>query len=1210
MLTQPTSRSVFSTLPPPGLQARRNRGMILIVVVVILMLLALIGTAYIASTRSDRYAARQNSLTAQEDLLIEGVKNMAAGYIVGGLFDTTSNAFRPAGPPTATYHDYTSPTGNTNASATPPLPLPEDTWLAERVPTLVQDVASPYDATHTYAAGDIVASGGTYYASTVDGNTSAPPTNWAAVMGTTVIWPKMSAPLGPTGGLYDIPTGGTWDGFHNSFITSKSITYADGTTSLYPAVWDKTGTAAIAADADGDGIADAGLVKIPMKDLDGLTWYYGVRIIDNNSAVNTSVAWKSNTDYRDTASKQIPANLFPSNIDLGALLNTGDAGTEMGRLNTWRFNSAAAAPVDDTGANRSGDFAFISPYDQLWMQLGRRLSNPILPFQKTSLSDQINLAQRFGIIGSAQSNLEQMLAESIYTWPGSTAAPYPASPYAPDNFSGWFNELFDYGKVLSTYTYRTPRPLLVSRNPVSNQASRFTGTLPAGMASYPANADLGGIAKTSVNTATFPELWRAYWSVMVDTTGQSLLMSDTDYAAAGYYSTAYYGTKFAAASPYTPVATEQHQARMFRTPVRVPVATLSADDNFPPSQVALLRSAMAAVNTQNLLNNGINTQTIALAAGSQTYSVTVYGTHPQPYITEIFAQTDTQTDAGASPNPTGYVAVELYNPYATPIDMTGWHLATIARANGTPPPYTLTDLHTFAAADGAIVIPPNSYVVIENFKAGNTDADAAKYRPASAGTAPVAGTEIYVPTLGHALNNELVLLQPPAPTVTNLVDFVPIDSFDFTGLLPSVAGTTLAEDWHYQRDTTNWRFVYPGRYDGSLAARRQQGTDTTGPWDPTSATPADPWEATAPALPPTLAAANTGATYPMTFTIQLNNLGMPGPNPIAGSGNAYPFGGFARNGDILQVPFIGAYRITDSSGNLIELNAVTMDSVFAEDTDTADDLGTATNYGEQVGRFCPLYVKDAHGAGVDIDDFSYAGSATNPASYAVADGKWHYRWASKLFDYLTVLNPNDDYTPNASPARYTAVAPQPVANVTPGVANGTTENNTSIDGLININTASWKVLSTLPMITDGNGNIDAARNTALAQAIFKDRIKNGPFQSIFDLNRVPGFADFEGLITDLSTADPGPADGDITPLTGTDGVTGDFEARYLALNRISNLITTRSDSFTVYIVVEGWQNAGTAAAQRVTQRRAAYIVDRSGVTATQTDPQITYVPNQ
>jgi hypothetical protein len=60
---------------------------------------------------------------------------------------------------------------------------------------------------------------------------------------------------------------------------------------------------------------------------------------------------------------------------------------------------------------------------------------------------------------------------------------------------------------------------------------------------------------------------------------------------------------------------------------------------------------------------------------------------------------------------------------------------------------------------------------------------------------------------------------------------------------------------------------------------------------------------------------------------------------------------------------------------------------------------------------------------------------------------------------------------------------------------------------------------------------------------------------------------------------------------------GDFEERNLALTRISNLITTRSDSFTAYILVQGWRDAETANAALVVQRRLGLILDRSGRTA-------------
>jgi len=41
-----------------------------------------------------------------------------------------------------------------------------------------------------------------------------------------------------------------------------------------------------------------------------------------------------------------------------------------------------------------------------------------------------------------------------------------------------------------------------------------------------------------------------------------------------------------------------------------------------------------------------------------------------------------------------------------------------------------------------------------------------------------------------------------------------------------------------------------------------------------------------------------------------------------------------------------------------------------------------------------------------------------------------------------------------------------------------------------------------------------------------------------------------------------------------DGVRRDFKEFYLLLNRVSNLITTRSDSFTVYLVVQGLAGRG------------------------------------
>jgi len=100
---------------------------------------------------------------------------------------------------------------------------------------------------------------------------------------------------------------------------------------------------------------------------------------------------------------------------------------------------------------------------------------------------------------------------------------------------------------------------------------------------------------------------------------------------------------------------------------------------------------------------------------------------------------------------------------------------------------------------------------------------------------------------------------------------------------------------------------------------------------------------------------------------------------------------FARDVDILQVPFAGSYRsgsIESPIGNndgvydsneLFDLNSLSMDLAFAEDTDVLDDptvlldIGStgAFNWREYVGRFCPIDDPPPSTTGTDIDDGQY-----------------------------------------------------------------------------------------------------------------------------------------------------------------------------------------------------------------------------------------------
>src|SRR5258706_4434426 len=103
--------------------------------------------------------------------------------------------------------------------------------------------------------------------------------------------------------------------------------------------------------------------------------------------------------------------------------------------------------------------------------------------------------------------------------------------------------------------------------------------------------------------------------------------------------------------------------------------------------------------------------------------VTVFGSERQPFITEVYTNDDTLTDfGGLGPNPRGYFAIELFNPYDKPINMNGWALGLVDRrridsGNASPSPDgaggARLEKHTvrlLKALDGSFTIPANSYL--------------------------------------------------------------------------------------------------------------------------------------------------------------------------------------------------------------------------------------------------------------------------------------------------------------------------------------------------------------------------------------------------------------------------------------------------------------------------------------------------------------------
>lgn len=1114
---------------------RRRRGSVLILVVALIVLLALIGTGLIVTARSDVYAARQNSYNTQVDMLIDGVMNVSEQKLVDAISvpNATGTAvqFRPL-----TYTHYVHPQVNT--------------FLASRVPEN---------------------NGGAY-------------------------WQYISAsPLASSGAFqFEAPnTTGGYNSRTNVRPTSVNLTLPDGTQKAFPALSTAEGTF-LAGDADGDGIADGGLFRLPIGQMNGITYYSTIRIIDNNAAVNASVAMKWN-DGTDAGGLKpagwMPGDFFPTNVNLQGLFIGPNDYLQWTQVRTnGAFNGATftATPYDDNGAARS-DFSYASPYDMIWHGLGTRVRNPgrtgaaaSQQFKPMSAGETMALAHHFTLApqGSQPTYFELYTRASTLDPMGTAGKPaVNKEPYQANEVATWFNSIFNYNT--NGVMNMPSRALLVGRNGMSNfTPARFTNKTTGGAGLY----QLGDWVKASngrsyvciqtttsgppgtvqqwapvpwtshptrasVNTAEFGELAAAYWAVMADAPGA------------------------------TGAGTVQ-----FKNPMRF-------GGPLTGPQMLQLRAALAAVNTMDLrdADKDVTSRTITITAGNAApqFKVNIYGSEMQPYLTEVFVH------GHVDPNkPLVYRAVEIHNPHPVAIDLTAFRLCAF---NHGGQPYALREIAKLGPLHGSL--PPGGHLVLENDPQGRPADLEALWSARPPAIPPVRCTDLDKLQQGGA-TAELLLMRTrrydgTTTSATNpenefdeskLEDLVMCDQVDMRGVEapafdPTDPAKSLEVRYRYARGTMGvadpnqsaaWHCVWPGKLVPTVIQGRplqmegwkyEQSNDPNTPIQP----PGAPNGPAYPALGYPKGKMGSGpeaATY-QTRAIQVANGGAAGPNESAAAPRKYPFGQFARAGDILTVTFTGGYRVqAATAAGALELNGVGFDSTYAEDGDGGNDAPG----GENVGRFTPT------------DD---------EAKNRVDTG---YGWARDLFEYLCTFSPQNDFAPDADPqqAGRQAIANGPVTNA--AQANAGNEDTASIEGLININTAPWRVLAALPMIPT-----DPAANATLAQEIVKHRDANGPFQSIFELQNVNGFKTANGTVNVVGL-DADDAHGDLTPSgAGTDQVYGDFETQYLVLNRISNLITTRSDSFTVYVLVQGWRNAGTSTPELVVQRRAAFIADRAAV---------------
>jgi hypothetical protein len=1531
---------------------RRKRGSVLLLVVLLLLLLAIMGTSYLATTRVDRLTSAGNVANAQLDQLVGTVSDLADSYIVNSLLAYNANgsySYRPANN-LGTYNNFDAPDYLGNGTGDP--------WLADRVPTLpnpavaVNATSNPPIWAAITAPMNAAGSGNGYTAGTPVFESPVPPLTSGAINFTI-------ASSGATGPLAANPAAYTGSGPPFTYTTYTNVvpSFQSVNGNNVPAFVFKTASSTatyVAGDADGDGIADCGLFRLPGVYADGLTYYAGVRIVDNNSAINVNTAndWGSDASptaavpytnstppyVSGTTSIGYAFGFFPGNVGLNEML--GNA-ADRGQVTNYQLNSALpnGSMVEDDGATQiSAGADWGSQADLLAGIVAHRLGNPgyfatsptaAIRAQALPPSEQTHLAYRAGVFVDPRSFLGYNYSAGVTHYTGyslldglmpstvfagapnlnssnttsSSTTSYPlsgetaASPSTPATVD-WYNDNFNYGSLAGPAgpavvmpTVLNPRPLLVTRNPVSNAVpvwdpANFTVANPAmppyanlghwqqNVAYYPGdiaeygwiyyycaaavsgtttpNADAahwtaipqynggsysqnavvyvlsygpyppnqtpastvsipygvqyyrslinnnttnpttagqtvwapitGVPEKAAINSASFPELFRAFWGTMsagADANDffatpfgyEVSLSSVSTYSGAGVSNGTYTGNSYGISSNLTSTPdTTIHKQRMFRSSLRDPRTAASVGLVLPPPQELQLRAALAAINTIDLRRSStsnIDSYEVPLTAmldgAPIPVNVIVNGIRPQPFMTEVYCNTDlTNVPVGvATPNSKAYVAIKLCNPYSTPIDVSNWVLSALSRTGSatisTTSGLTMTPL---AQIPAGTVIPArtglvNGYLVIDNY-----DNSTVLYRPGETGlpstglppSTPITVTNgLYVNIapnasgvgLDGAIGNELVLLryhngtaattgQIPGPGGSSytyneatsnpnyLWDMVPVDSFDFTGTSTQATPQTSAMAWHYARGDGAGQFLYPGQYDGLYGASpgnpRQQGTQFE-TWNPSSAK--DPWDSNLGGAPPmtggampvdyiALTGASTVATFgPNNYTINLLS------SPSTTGATSFPYGGFARSGDILMAPYFGSYRVTytnsaTSTTYLFEMNSPSIDSAFANATGVTDlapynlTLSNSIAPSETIGRCCTdnpldyltytsstnagtigaggttltdpnlplpsgsIYVNTntvssatwanipggAAGSGWDVVitsgagtgqirnvtaysgttltlDSALTGGVTGTCSYVLRRPYW---WTGRVLDYLTVFSARDDYLPNVDPATpnlTVATNPpltppaqliQPVTNDNAAVSpnNSSLEDTVGTDGKININTAPWRVLAALPLVMQAGVSPpapDAYNSYLVAQQIVADRQKFGPFRSLFDLNRVydmltpgsnKGFGNGNGTISGTGTTNV--SQGNIAYPAGS-GFTNQFDELNLQTTRLSNLITTRSDTFTVYIVVEGWQNAGTSSASLVTTRRAAFIVDRNGITPTSRNLKIIPVPN-
>jgi hypothetical protein len=228
--------------------------------------------------------------------------------------------------------------------------------------------------------------------------------------------------------------------------------------------------------------------------------------------------------------------------------------------------------------------------------------------------------------------------------------------------------------------------------------------------------------------------------------------------------------------------------------------------------------------------------------------------------------------------------------------------------------------------------------------------------------------------------------------VVNLYDLVPVDSYDFSNLLQTGPGASTYNLWSYIRSKGAltgqapllFKGTYPGYYN-PIAIQRFTGT--VAPQGLVT-----PPTMTVPTVTPAFGQYST-ACYADNFPpIQVYPVGatanMHFPNAVITQGTTplapptatapplkFPFGGFARNGDMLDIPFVGSYRIRLTSAiaatpqEFVELNSLPIDCAMAA-IDDGKPAASTIDTAENIGRFMPMRASQYYNSQIAAGGFA------------------------------------------------------------------------------------------------------------------------------------------------------------------------------------------------------------------------------------------------